>query len=1598
MRSPRFLFACLGSSFVALLATLCDFPVVAPVIAQVVPDQTLLEESSVVTPAVEVSGEQADLIEGGAVRGPNVFHSFSEFNIGDSERVFFSSPAGIDTILGRVTGNGISTIQGTLGTTGASQAALIFINPNGIVFEGNARLDVQGAFTAVTADGVYLGEQGLFSATDPSQDNLLAVQPSAFFFSNLADGNLSNNLPDDGDITIAAQGAAQPLLAVPDGEVLQLIGSNIFAAGGSLESRGGSVELAAVREAEAVAISGNSESSEISLKDSVERGNILFENAATINVQQATDGDIRLWGDDISLLSGSQLTAGIAAGLGGAGSQAGDVRLDATGRVTLSGSGTALQNNLESGATGNAGNIFVVAENLDVVDDSRLRTNTQGIGNAGNIQIQVEETARFDNSAAVNIVTETGIGEGGNIQIDTNSLALTNGAQLNASTGGIGDAGDVVIQAQDTAVFEGIGADGISVSSAFSQVESGAQGNGGEVSIQANSVRIAVGAKLDAATFGNGNAGNVSIQAQDSVIFDGGDAFTSVSSTGVGEGGNIQIAANSLSVVNGGQLVANTLGVGDAGDIAIRAQDAVVFDGTSADGSFASGALSTVEAGAQGNGGDISIEANSFRISNNGGINVSTLGAGNAGNVAVRVREDVVLEGSSADGNAASSIGNQVGVGAQGNGGEVKIEANSLLVSGGARINSATLGTGNAGNIVIQAEDAVVFEGTSADGRLVSAAITGVGQNAAGNGGDIRIEASSLRLSDGASLEALTLGGGNAGNIVIQVQGEVLFEGRSENGILSSGARSDVFAGAEGNGGEIRIEANSLLVSGGAEISADTLGAGDAGSIVILAEDAVVFEGGSDNGRLASSATTFTGRASEGNGGEIRIEANSLRLSDGAVLTTSTFSEENAGNIVIQVLGEVLFEGRGEDGIQSSGTSSSVFLDAEGNGGDVKIEANSLLVSGGAQISASTFGIGDAGNIVIQAEDAVVFEEDSENGRLASSAITAAGQGSAGSGGDIRIEANSLRLSDGAFLETATAAEGDAGGIVIQAEDTVLFEGRSEDGTSPSATFSNVLSGAGGNGGDVSIEANSLSVSGGARINASTLGAGDAGNIVIQAEDAVVFEGTSADGRLASSAITAAGQGSAGNGGDIRIEANSLRLSDGAFLETATAAEGDAGGIVIQAEDTVLFEGRSEDGTSPSATFSNVLSGAGGNGGDVSIEANSLFVSEGARINASTFGIGDAGNIVIQAEESVVFEGASEDGKIVSAANTFAGQGSEGNGGDIGIEANSLRLSNGGRLEASTEARGNAGDIVIQAEDEVLFEGRSENGALFSGIRSSALSGSEGSGGDVSIEANNLRLRNGALIAAESIGSGRAGNMQFSIQDRLELQSSAISTVSEFSPGGQIQIASGAVILRENSDITTFVFSGENNGGDLTIVADAIVALEDSDILTLSLNGQGGNIDLSQTTLFSDPLNIASGELTESELPRTQNNGAVDINASGGVAAGEISINNDSLAENELAELPDEIINIDTLVASSCIAYERGPGRSSNETGRLTVTGRDHLPQGPSDVTSSAYPTGTVQTVSPEQTAQIVEPSSIYQLPDGRLIMSRDCERDNSDQ
>lgn len=204
-------------------------------LAQVTPDRTLGAENSVVNQNLVIQELPSDLIEGGARRGANLFHSFLDFNVAAGRGVYFNNPAGVENILSRVTGGNLSKIDGRLGVLGS--ANLFLLNPNGILFGPNASLDVAGSFLASTANSLRFADGTEYRATNPGASSLLTVSvPLGVQFGREQPQAIANA----GNLTT--------------GQNLSLIGGTVVSTG-QLNAPGGNLGVAAVPPETGVAVS-----------------------------------------------------------------------------------------------------------------------------------------------------------------------------------------------------------------------------------------------------------------------------------------------------------------------------------------------------------------------------------------------------------------------------------------------------------------------------------------------------------------------------------------------------------------------------------------------------------------------------------------------------------------------------------------------------------------------------------------------------------------------------------------------------------------------------------------------------------------------------------------------------------------------------------------------------------------------------------------------------------------------------------------------------------------------------------------------------------------------------------------------------------------------------------------------------------------------------------------------------------------------------------------------------------------------------------------------------------------------------------------------
>jgi filamentous hemagglutinin family protein len=307
--------------------------------------------------------------------------------------------------------------------------------------------------------------------------------------------------------------------------------------------------------------------------------------------------------------------------------------------------------------------------------------------------------------------------------------------------------------------------------------------------------------------------------------------------------------------------------------------------------------------------------------------------------------------------------------------GDITIETKRLIVREDGFIDASTDGSGRGGNLIVNASESVEILGggfvTSLGARTLSTS------NDAGNAGTVQIFTQKLILRDGGQIGTSTLGAGNGGTLIVDASESVEASGRATvNSIndLPSGlfaqSRTSGFIAATGNGGDLIINTQRLVVQGGASISVAALNGstGRAGILALNASDSVTVTGtGIDQkGRVIPSTLLATSESS-GSAGNLRINTGTLNVRDGAAVSVSNTGSGRAGNLEI--------------------TASNLLLDNQGKltaettagQGNINLRSGDLILRRGSSITTNATGTATGGNITIDTDNLVaVSKEDSD--------------------------------------------------------------------------------------------------------------------------------------------------------------------------------------------------------------------------------------------------------------------------------------------------------------------------------------------------------------------------------------------------------------------------------------------------------------------------------------------------------------------------------------------------------------------------------------------------------------------------------------------
>ena len=734
--------------------------------AQIVPDATL-QNNTVIQP----NGNIIEIREG-TTAGTNLFHSFNEFSIPTNNTAFFNNAANIENIIGRITGSAISTIDGLIRANG--EANLFLINPNGIIFGENAALDIGGSFIGSTANGIKFADDSEFSAVNPNAPSLLTINiPIGLQYGNdrgdITVEGIGHNAFFDYDTFTVDRFERNRGLEVATGNTIGLIGNDILLKAGNLTAKAGNIELGAVAEAGQVAIIPNELGWTFNY-GRLDRGDINLSDTASIDVSGNGSGNIQIYGNEVNLTDGSAIFAETEGDRPGRLTKIDANELNIIGTDSDIFLPSSIWSDVYLDATGDGGSVLIETKSLLLEAGGQVNTNTFSWGNAGNLTVFANDIEVIGESEFGDFISalfaQADIfltGKGGNILIETDSLLVSDGAQIATTTFGDGDAGNLIVKAQEINL---IGDSEFGASGLFTATE--ASGNSGNLIVETKSLAIADGAKIVLGTSGSGNSGTLNTKAKE-INLSGGSEFFGASGIfgsaiiGTGNGGNLNIDTGNLSIEDGATINASNFsssnnappGQGETGNINIKA-NSVQLDNTTSE--FASSITASTNNSSGGNlkfhvsngltlsnnseisgdtrgdgdGGNIVIKANDLKINNQARVSVDSTGLGNAGNIEIAVN------------NLDTSQGKITAISDRSGGGNIKLVTDFINLQNNSEIStSVNDGTGGGGNITIDSRYVLGRDNSDIRANAV-----------AGDGGNIDISTDVILLSLDSEVDA----------------------------------------------------------------------------------------------------------------------------------------------------------------------------------------------------------------------------------------------------------------------------------------------------------------------------------------------------------------------------------------------------------------------------------------------------------------------------------------------------------------------------------------------------------------------------------------------------------------------------------------------------------------------------------------------------------------------------------------------------------------------------------------------------------------------------------------------------------------------------
>jgi filamentous hemagglutinin family protein len=528
-----------------------------PVLAQVIPNNTLGTQVTQTGNVFEINN--------GTRSGNNLFHSFSQFSVPTEGSAIFNNATDVQNIFSRVTGSQLSNIDGLLKTQGT--ANLFLMNPNGIIFGPNAKLELGGSFLGTSASSIKFSDAIEFNTLNTTPALLSVKVPLGLQFGN----NPGRIVIQDSNLKVASEKSI--LLA---GNAMDIVGN--------LTAKGGRIDLVSISGEGLVSIEPDLfQQLSLRITDSTPRGYLRVGapldtgKSAELRVDNPRGGSIGITAKNFDFLGDTAIYAGVL-GIGSISQKSGNIDINVSERFYVDFAIAASRINRNS--IGNAGDINIVAGDMIAVNGVQFSASNRGRGTGGNINITAKNTIDFSGqdqdgfqTSLFSSVRTGAVGNGGTVTLNARSVSFRDGASLELITEGNGNAGNVKINATDSIIFRGVAkipdSDGSqNFSGILSNVRSTGRGNGGSIELNAPIILVEAEAKLSTSNQGIGNAGNINIAAN---LFklDRGASLTAESASG--NQGNIVIQTTDLTLLRNNSLITtNASGSASGGNIFIN--------------------------------------------------------------------------------------------------------------------------------------------------------------------------------------------------------------------------------------------------------------------------------------------------------------------------------------------------------------------------------------------------------------------------------------------------------------------------------------------------------------------------------------------------------------------------------------------------------------------------------------------------------------------------------------------------------------------------------------------------------------------------------------------------------------------------------------------------------------------------------------------------------------------------------------------------------------------------------------------------------------------------------------------------------------------